>query len=110
MVSAGTHALVGRSATSEMKTVATEMGLDLSRHRAAQIHADALTAASLVLGMEMNHVDWVRAQSSGRAVGLLGNDPIEDPYGLDISEYRRVGRDIVTAVRKRLPEMIACAD
>ena len=108
-VSAGTHALVGRSATPEMKTVAAEIGLDLSQHRATQADPNVLADASLVFAMEMDHVDWVRSRLSDIPVHLLGNATIDDPYGLGISEYRRAGREIVAAVQMRVPEMIALA-
>jgi len=107
--SAGTHALVGNPTTADMQTAATEIGLDLSRHRATQADARSVAEASLVYGMEIQHVDWLRSQPPGSPIGLLGRTNIQDPYGSELSEYRRARMEIVEAVRMRIPEMIALA-
>ena len=107
--SAGTHALAGNPATFEMQTVAAEIGLDLSEHRATRVDADVLTNASLVYAMEIEHVDWLRSLLPDAPVGLLGSAAIDDPYGSNLLEYRRACRAVVAAVQMRVPEMIVLA-
>jgi protein-tyrosine-phosphatase len=93
-----------------MQTVAAEIGLDLSKHRAVQVDPDGIAKMSLVYAMEPPQVDWLRSQPIGAPTGLLGKATIDDPYGSDLAEYRRVGEEIVAAVRIRLPEIIALAN
>lgn len=107
--SAGTHALSGHPATVEMQTVAAEIGLDLSQHRATQVDPRMVTEDFLVYAMETHHLDWLRIRQSGSPHRLLGQTGIDDPYGSSLPDYRRTRSAIVAAVQARLPEMITLA-
>ena len=92
-----------------MQRVAAEIELDLSMHRATRADLEILTNASLVYAMETHHVDWIRSLIPDAPVNLLGKETIDDPYGSHLPEYRRARQDILAAVQRRLPEMIALA-
>ena len=53
--SAGLGALVGHPASEYSQELMLEMGLDISEHRARQIHPDMVREADLVLVMEAGH-------------------------------------------------------
>jgi len=108
--SAGTHALVGAPASRDMQQVAAEIGLDLSGHRSAQLFAADVADYSLVYATETRHLRWLRSQRADLPISLLGTGDIDDPYGLELSDYRRARQEIAEAVIQRLPEMIDLVD
>lgn len=59
--SAGTHASPGAPATTETLQVISELGLDLSRHRARELTRPRIQAAGLVLTMTRAHIRFVSA-------------------------------------------------
>ena len=63
-----------------------------------------------VYALENEHTAWIRQRFPDVRVGLLGERAIDDPYGRDLSEYRRAAREIVAGVLLRIPEMVALAD
>ncbi len=107
VASAGTHGLIGHPATDEMRTVAAELGFDLDAHLATRLDRHIADGSSVVYAMEDEHVAWMRSRFPGSRVSLLGEAPIEDPYGRDLSEYRRAAREIVAGVLLRVPELVA---
>lgn len=109
VTSAGIHALAGRPATPEMQMVAAEIGLDLSEHRASQADPATLREATLVYGLEMHHVDWLRTRLPVTNLNLLGELGIDDPYGSNLARYRRIRGEIMTAVQARLPQILSMA-
>jgi protein-tyrosine-phosphatase len=109
VASAGTHGLTGHPATKEMQVVGAEMGLDLSGHRAARVDARLLENASLIYGMETDHLAWLRSSYPDRPAALLAPAGIDDPYGSSLPEYRRAAREIVDGVQFHVPEMAALA-
>lgn len=84
--SAGLGALVGKPADDMALSIMQEHGIDASAHRARQVTEDMLTAADLVLTMELKHLDYLyhmAPQIRGRAFLLgkwLDDQPIPDPY------------------------------
>ena len=109
VASAGTHGLPGHPATDEVQTVAADLGYDLAAHRANCLDRHIVGGASLVYAMEIEQADWIRRGFPDVRVALLGEKAIDDPYGRDLSEYRRAGREIVSGVVLRVPEMVALA-
>ena len=109
VASAGTHGLTGHPATAEMQKAAADLGFDLGAHSARCMDRHIADGSSVVYGMENEHIAWMRSQFPGSRVSLLGGGPIEDPYGRNLSEYRRAAREIVAGVALRVPEMVALA-
>lgn len=109
ITSAGTHALHGNPATLQMRTVASEIGLDLSEHRSTPVLPQSIAEASLVLAMEEQHVRWLQSLPIEAPVGLLRTREIDDPFGRGLREYRQARSEIVAAVEDRLAELIGLA-
>ncbi len=97
--SAGTHAVAGAEATTNMQVVASEHKLDLSGHRATPLHQ--CTQPDLIFGMEQHHLVAARQQFPRldvSRISLLDHpNAIDDPYGLDI-EYHRFTADRMITV------------
>lgn len=110
VASSGTHGLTGHPATDEMQLVGAELGLDLSNHRATRLDRPLVEASSLILAMEDEHLAWLRRRYPDGRAALLGEAPIDDPYGRDLTAYRRAAREIVSGVAGRIPDMVALAD
>jgi protein-tyrosine-phosphatase len=105
--SAGTNAVDGRPATTEMQQVAAEIGLDLSAHYSSRLLPQAVAEASLVFVMETHHLHWLHTQRAYGQTGLLGTNDIDDPYGFGLPEYRRARQEILAAIETRLPDWVA---
>ena len=83
--SAGLGALVGHPASEYSQELMVEMGLDISEHRARQIHPDMVRDADLVLVMEARHkraIDDADATARGKVYRLCEwqDRDIDDPY------------------------------
>jgi L-threonylcarbamoyladenylate synthase len=114
VLSAGTAAAAGHPATSEACLVASERGLDLSRHRSSPLSAVLLAQAGLILTMTSHHRQTVLElcpTAAGRVFTLkdyAGGEPdedIPDPICRGLEAYRRVADDLertMTAVVERL--------
>ena len=109
VASSGTHGLTGQPATDEMRTVAAELKFDLSAHRATRLDRYIVDGSSIIYAMEDQQVSWVQSQFPGSRARLLGEATIDDPYGLNLSAYRRAAREIVTGVLLRVPEIVGLA-
>jgi len=83
--SAGLGALVGYPADEHAVELMEELGVDVSAHRARQIHPDMVKEADLVLVMEAEHkrsIDVADPTARGKVIRLgewEGRD-IGDPY------------------------------
>ena len=110
--SAGTHALIGNSAADFAIIAAAERGIDISGHRARMIGEEIIRASSIILCMELSHVEWALeidpsaitktfnlAEFAGRGRKLK---QIADPYGCSLREYRSCFADIETCIRNFL--------
>ncbi|MEE8457777.1 MAG: hypothetical protein V3S28_06975 [Acidimicrobiia bacterium] len=88
--SAGTQAGAGDAATSNMQVVASEHEFDLSGHRATPL--DQCPRPDLIFGMEQHHLIAAREQFPDldvSRISLLDHpNAIDDPYGLNIEDYR----------------------
>ena len=102
--SAGTIALSGNPASATGIAVATELGVDMTGHRATHLTAAVLDSVDLVYAMEEEHIASVLALDEGATVELL--DPegsaIPDPYGGDRVDYRTSYELIRAALLNRL--------
>ena len=98
--SAGTHAVAGIAAAPNMQIVASEHALDLSSHSATPL--SDCSQPDLVLGMEQHHLVAARWQFPGLEISkirLLDHpNAIEDPYGLDIEDYRIAASHLIAVL------------
>lgn len=105
VVSFGTLARSGNPATDGTIITGREIGIDLSKHRAEPLSADAVMSLDLILTMESHHqfdVLSIAPDADGRIFNLgcfAPDDPsafreIEDPYGGSLHDYRRCMMDI----------------
>jgi protein-tyrosine phosphatase len=83
--SAGLGALVGYPASEFSIELMDELGVDISAHRARQIHPDMVREADLVLVMEAGHkraIDDADATARGKVyrLGEWQDKDIDDPY------------------------------
>ena len=83
--SAGLGALVGYPASEFSIELMDELGVDITAHRARQIHPDMVNAADLVLVMEAGHkraIDDADATARGKVYRLCEwqDRDIDDPY------------------------------
>jgi protein-tyrosine phosphatase len=83
--SAGLGALVGYPASEFSIELMDELGVDITAHRARQIHPDMVREADLVLVMEAGHkraIDDADATARGKVyrLGEWQDKDIDDPY------------------------------
>jgi protein-tyrosine phosphatase len=101
--SAGLGALVGHAASGHSVELMAEAGIDISAHRARQIHPDMVRAADLVLVMEAGHkraIDDADPTARGKVhrLGEWQDTDIDDPYRQPRKAYEEALRDIETGV------------
>ena len=101
--SAGLGALVGHPASEHSVALMAELGLDISAHRARQIHPDMVAASDLVLVMEAGHrraIDDADPTARGKVhrLGEWQDIDIDDPYRQDRTAYEDALRDIQAGV------------
>jgi protein-tyrosine-phosphatase len=104
--SAGTIALSGNPASATGITVAAELGVDLTGHRATHLTSRVLADSNLVYAMEEEHIASVLALDPGARVELLSPEgaPMPDPYGGDRIEYLASYSLIAEAITQRFIE------
>ena len=101
--SAGLGALVGYPASDYSLELMAELGVDISEHRARQIHPDMVHSADLVLVMETGHkraIDVADPTARGKVYRLgewQGRD-IDDPYRQSKEVFADVLADIEQGV------------
>jgi protein-tyrosine phosphatase len=101
--SAGLGALVGHPASEHSVELMRELGLDISAHRARQIHPDMVQAADLVLVMEAGHkraIDDADPTARGKIqrLGEWQDKDILDPYRRPRAAYEVALEDIQAGV------------
>ena len=102
--SAGLGALVGHPASEYSQELMLEMGLDISEHRARQIHPDMVRDADLVLVMEAGHkraIDDADPTARGKVyrLGEWQDKDVDDPYRQPREAYERALEDIQEGIR-----------
>jgi protein-tyrosine phosphatase len=65
VVSAGTWAEIGLDATREMRVTARRYGLEMPRHRPAQLEQAHAARADLVLVATQQHATWIERRTGG---------------------------------------------
>lgn len=95
IISAGTHAKDGFSATENMVAVCLENGINLKKHTARRLTAEMIAEADLIFAMERSHLEDilsvnVRAVEKTAYLGSFSDSGlfIADPYGCNLEEYR----------------------
>jgi len=101
--SAGTYALVGEPASVHAIDVLHERGIDHTGHRARQLTRELVEESDLVVVMSGRHREAVLEldRSAGSRLLLFGelddgrkSPDIDDPYGGELSDYRRTRDEI----------------
>ena len=101
--SAGLGALVGHPASDYSIELMDEMGIDITSHRARQIHPDMVHDADLVLVMEAGHkraIDDADPSARGKVyrLGEWQDRNIDDPYRQARIAYEEALEDIEAGV------------
>ena len=101
--SAGLGALVGYPASDYSLELMAELGVDISEHRARQIHPDMVHSADLVLVMETGHkraIDVADPTARGKVyrLGEWQDRDIDDPYRQSKEVFADVLADIEQGV------------
>lgn len=96
--SAGVAALPGEPASREAVTALAEMGIDLNRHRANLLTPEAVRQADLVLTM-----------TSGQQLYIKKLVPTQAEKVFTLSEYARVGGDVLDPIGQPLEAYRGCA-
>ena len=111
--SAGLGALVGHPADEHAVELMSEQGVDITAHRARQLHPDMVAAADLILVMETGHkisIDTADATVRGKVhrLGEWQDKDIDDPYRQPKAAFADALRDIEDGVAdwvERLTQM-----
>ena len=110
----GTIALAGHPAGLNAITVGEEYGLDLRAHRSRPFALAMVRNARRVYGLTRSHCDFLQPYFRKRPDDLDLLDPkgreIQDPYGLSLKAYRRVGAQISKAAEARAAELVPGKD
>jgi len=101
--SAGLGALVGHPAADFAIELMRERGVDITSHRARQLHPDMVSAADLILVMELGHkkvIDEVDQAARGKVhrLGEWQDTEISDPYRQSKAVYAEALKNIEDGV------------
>ncbi len=103
MESAGLGALVGYPADDFAIEVMSDRGVDITSHRARQLHPDMVNAADLILVMELGHkkaIDEMDRAARGKVhrLGEWRDMEISDPYRQSKTVFAEALQDIEDSV------------
>lgn len=101
--SAGLGALVNHPADPHSVTIMDELGVDITAHRARQINEQILRENDLILVMtkkQQSHLESEFPFARGKVfrMGHWGNLDIEDPYRLEMDNFRKAYDEIDAGV------------
>jgi protein-tyrosine-phosphatase/predicted ATP-grasp superfamily ATP-dependent carboligase len=104
--SAGFHRLEGRSCPEKMQRIGNSFGVDLSGHRSRRVTAELLANADLVIAMDKENLNCLRAEfpevlARTTLLGLFGDPPalaIADPYLADEAITYRICEQVRSSV------------
>lgn len=116
--SAGLSAGVGGHASGHAVEVAAENGLDLSDHNSTPLTPEAVDWADLILGMSNAHLAALAEFGATEKSALITDfidgdglgDPVPDPFGGDVDDYRETFirlREAIDALLQRLEPILA---
>ena len=102
--SAGLSAFPGAPVSENAAAVLLELGIDIRGHRARAVGTEA-PASDLIVALGESHAASLLHLYPGRAesIRLIGQKGIPDPYGGDLSLYRRTRDAIAAALPGLLP-------
>ncbi len=103
--SAGTGTYPRVRPSSGTATVMAELGIDVAEHRSRSVWEDGDTA-DLIYALSAEHCSAMVVRWPGRAddIHMLRPDggSIDDPYRMDLADYRRSRDEIANAVLARV--------
>lgn len=107
VASAGTHAMVGDSASSGSMTVARNHGLDLENHRSKPLSVYHMIEATRVYTMTLEQAELLKIRFSEYSDKIfpLSSANISDPYGQDAMRYEAVYHEIEEAIEALLEKL-----
>lgn len=114
--STGTWAMQVRGASRNSVIVMERVGIDISQHQARMVDSDMLAEADLVICMESNHAEALRAEFPSEAhkiymltemIGRRYN--ITDPYGGPLPEYERMANDVTSLIDEGFANIVKLA-
>lgn len=113
--SAGIGAALGAPVTDGAMLVGLERGVDLSRHRSRPLLPEDISGDTIVLALSENHIPVIRAVLPHARVALLDDfashgtsaRSVADPFGGDLSEYRRAADEIEEMLGPALDRLAA---
>ena len=110
--SAGLGALVGHPASDFAVELMRERGVDITSHRARQLHPDMVSAADLILVMELGHkkvIDEVDQAARGKVhrLGEWQDTEISDPYQQSKAVYAEALKNIEAGVADWVERLVA---
>jgi protein-tyrosine phosphatase len=106
VISAGTAAVAGFSATLNAVAVAFEKGIDISSHRSKLLTPGLVSRADLILAMERTHVKYSGQLGGNGKTHLISQfahgegGEVRDPIGGSLPEYREVLERLDGEVRR----------
>lgn len=115
VASAGTSAWEGAPASDGALLVALERSLDLSGHRAQQLTRELVDAHDVILAMGPHHLERAEALGgegksyllSAYAAGTADGQPISDPFGGDLGQYRETANELQREIRRVFDRLTA---
>ena len=110
--SAGLGALVGHPASDFAVELMRERGVDITSHRARQLHPDMVSAADLILVMELGHkkaIDEMDQAARGKVhrLGEWQDREISDPYRQPKAVFADALMDIEVGVADWVERLVA---
>ena len=105
--SAGLGALVGYAASEHAVALMNERGIDISSHRARQLHPELVNKADLILVMESGHkkaIETTDATVRGKVfrLGEWNDTDIVDPY----RRSRKVFEEVLVDIDKGIADWV----
>lgn len=112
--SAGTHALMGMTASEGAVVAMKKMGLDLTQHRSQMLTGSLLARYDLILTMEPEHKEHIKElfpdnMHKVKVVTEFIGKPesgISDPVGLPLSAYIACAQSIQTCLNHLLEQLM----
>ena len=110
--SSGFYDVAGRGSPEKILRIAASFGLDLSQHRSARVSREQLLGADLVIAMDRENVDRIRAEcpealSRTTLLGLFASPvavEIRDPY----QAGERATSEICRQIRSAVEGLVRC--
>ena len=104
VLSAGTYALSGATASTGAQRAMQRRGLSLADHRSRAVTGVLLETCSLIVGLTQSHINQLRMMYPDCPTPMIAFDdpPVSDPYGGDDAAYEQAACDI----QRQLPALI----